>query len=189
MWITTLWNEGQPMLQWGVALSVTLVSAMTDLRSRTIPNVITLPALAAGLGAAVWSGGLPGVADALVAAALVSLPFLLLFVFAGGGGGDVKLMAAIGSWLGLVNGMVVLLAVALFGVLLAVVVTVARRRTAEVGNALVAMGLQLVLHGPGVIRPRDEAAPLPGSGVTVPYGVAIFLGSCTAAAGVFLWTT
>ena len=39
----------------------------------------------------------------------------MLFVFAGGGAGDAKMMGALGAWLGLANGVVALVAVALSG--------------------------------------------------------------------------
>ena len=66
--------------------------------------------------------------DALAACVMLALPYVVLFVFAGGGAGDAKLMGAIGTWLGLVNGVVALAAVAASGILLAVAFALARRR-------------------------------------------------------------
>lgn len=82
-----------------VALYTTL-AAVTDLRWRRIPNWLTLPTAAAGLiyhgcfaGGWGFSASLAGLA---IGFALLLIPFL-----AGGGGmGDVKLLAALGAWLG-----------------------------------------------------------------------------------------
>ncbi|MBN2474989.1 MAG: prepilin peptidase [Pirellulales bacterium] len=82
-----------------VGLYVALAAA-TDLRMRRIPNYLTVPAALAGLayhtlaptgwGLGTSAGGLA------VGFALLLLPWL-----AGGGGmGDVKLLAALGAWLG-----------------------------------------------------------------------------------------
>src|SRR5687768_7423149 len=113
MWATTLQNHPSPLLQWGAVLGATAVAAFTDSRARRIPNWLTGPVLAAGLIQAVVVGGGAGLADSLAAMLMLALPYIVLFLFAGGGAGDAKLMGALGSWLGLVQGAVVLGLVAL----------------------------------------------------------------------------
>lgn len=76
------------------------LAAISDLRQRRIPNVITVPAAALGLlfhtllpfGEGWWFA----LAGFAVGAVLLILPYLL----GGGGMGDIKLLAALGTWLG-----------------------------------------------------------------------------------------
>lgn len=71
-----------------------------DLQNRRIPNVLTLAGVMLGLGVNIAiagaSGGLQGLAGMLVAIAIL----LPVFVVGGIGGGDVKMMAALGALLG-----------------------------------------------------------------------------------------
>ena len=157
-------------IRWGVVIAAAVVAAITDLRSRRIPNALTLPALAAGLVAGGLIGGWIGLADAFAGCLALGLPHVMLFVFARGGGGDAKLMAAIGAWLGLFDGLLVLLCVALCGAVLAAIYLWWSRRT-QTGD-----------------ERTDEAAR---GAMTMPYGVAICGGVLAAVmgggAGGWLW--
>lgn len=105
-------------LKWVFAVLVTAASAYTDLLSRRIFNTLTYPAILAGIAmhlvaSAANAGGVPaitewcrtdGLADGIVgvlAAVAVSIP---LYVFRGIGGGDLKLLVAIGAILGFSQG-------------------------------------------------------------------------------------
>lgn len=84
-------------------LALALAAGRADARGGRIPNALTLPALAVGLLAGSPSGALLSVA-----------PLLPLFAMLKIGGGDVKLLAALGAFLGPGRGLLVLaLAVAL----------------------------------------------------------------------------
>ena len=82
-----------------VVLIAVLVAAATDLYRYKLYNVLTLPLLLSGL---VYHGidrGIPGLCESLLGA-LLGFGVLIVFHLMGGvGGGDVKLMAAIGAWL------------------------------------------------------------------------------------------
>jgi prepilin peptidase CpaA len=91
-----------------VLLTVTLVvCAWTDLRSRLIYDVVTLPALVAGLGLQALSHGWgegwtnPGLEGALTAVGIALLVFGLFHVTGGLGAGDVKLVMAVGAIVGM----------------------------------------------------------------------------------------
>ncbi len=76
-------------------------SVYTDLKHRVIPNRLTLPACLAGMGYHVWRTGISdgllfSIAGFAAGFAVLLVPFLL----GGMGGGDVKLVAAAGSWIG-----------------------------------------------------------------------------------------
>ena len=78
----------------------TLAAAIWDIRVKRIPNKLTLPVFGAGL---VYQVAFNQVDGLLAAAAGFAAGFGLLFVLwmiGSGGGGDVKLMGALGVWLG-----------------------------------------------------------------------------------------
>ena len=147
-------------------------AAVCDLRSRRIPDWLTLPALAMGLALSV-TAGVSSLVGALLAAGLCG-GALALFALGGGlGWGDVKLMAAVGALLGwpLPSWSLVLYALiytALIGGGVAVIVAFYEKKLAAALKATVAWPR----------RRRVQAR----SGVTIPYGVAIALGTIWAVA-------
>lgn len=89
----------QPLVS-AVALAVGLVACVTDVRSRRVPNLLTFGAAAAALGYHGWSAGGHGLALAGSGWLVGALLFMPFFLLGGMGAGDVKLLAALGAWLG-----------------------------------------------------------------------------------------
>lgn len=83
----------------GVGL-LTSIAAYTDTRFWKIPNKLTMPFFVLGLLYQVAFWGWAGLMDGLGGFALGFGTYFLLFMVAGGGGGDVKLMGAVSVWLG-----------------------------------------------------------------------------------------
>lgn len=84
-----------------VVLSLfTVTAAISDIRFRKIPNKLTLPVFLAGLVYQLMFFGLPGLGDGLAGFAVGFGTLFILWMIGGGGGGDVKLMGAIGVWMG-----------------------------------------------------------------------------------------
>jgi len=82
------------------ALAVALTACVTDLRTRRIPNTLTLGAALIAFLFFLATGGARGLglsAGGWLVGLAVFLPFFLL---GGMGAGDVKLVAALGAWLG-----------------------------------------------------------------------------------------
>lgn len=188
MWATS-WEMGLQPVPWVVAIGVSLVAAALDLHARRIPNLLTGPAFLAGVAWWTWAGGSSGLVLSVSAAVVLALPYVLLFVFAGGGAGDAKLMAALGAWLGLAAGLVVLFCVALAGVAGAIALSVATQRLRTVllnvrrmvGSVVVVLQVTKKLeNASGMFGPLDEMR-------TMPYGIAVFSGVCAAAGGLFVW--
>ncbi|QLC23879.1 prepilin peptidase [Parasphingopyxis algicola] len=85
---------------------VLLLLATLDIRHFWLPDRVTLPLVGLGLGSA-WLTGTPSLADALIGAAAgflllvaINIAYRALRGRDGLGGGDSKLLAAIGAWLG-----------------------------------------------------------------------------------------
>lgn len=88
------------------ACMILLLLALIDLRTRLLPDALTLPLLWAGLLVS-WAGFGVGLHDAVLGAALgygvlrmSGALFELLRGAPGMGGGDMKLLAALGAWVG-----------------------------------------------------------------------------------------
>ncbi len=83
-----------------------LTLTLTDLREKTLPDAVTLPLIAVGLAAALVLEPLDPLTHVLGAAAGVTLflavgaTFRRLRGYDGLGGGDAKLFAAAGAWVG-----------------------------------------------------------------------------------------
>jgi prepilin peptidase CpaA len=81
-------------------VAFTLIAAVVDVRSRTIPNWLTVPAFLAGVAFHCFHSGWHGLGLSLGGFATGFCLLLVLMAVGGGGGGDVKLMGALGAWLG-----------------------------------------------------------------------------------------
>jgi len=83
----------------GVGL-LTSLAAYTDIRFWKIPNKLTIPFFALGLVYQACFAGFAGLQDGLLGFAIGFGTYFVLFMVAGGGGGDVKLIGALSTWLG-----------------------------------------------------------------------------------------
>lgn len=87
-------------------MAYTLTALVSDLKTRKIPNWLTVSSLALALvfhtaaGAWTGTGALAGLGAALAGFGVGFGLLLVLWLIGGGGGGDVKLMGALGAWLG-----------------------------------------------------------------------------------------
>lgn len=167
-------------------LAVCATAAVWDLRTGLIPNWLTGTGalLGLGLGSAggiAQTGLYPGLLHGLAASASGGL-FLLLFfgLFRLVGAvkmGDVKLAAAAGTLLGWSLAPRALISIVMAGGLVAIVYALGR---GELGQVL----RNLLRLGRGLVRSREnrEAVTLH----TLPYGIAIFLGTAFTVAAAHL---
>ncbi|MCC6681603.1 MAG: prepilin peptidase [Phycisphaeraceae bacterium] len=187
-WYMTLWQHDHVLIQWLVVAAACLIAAASDVRCHRIPNVLTGTMFLAGLVFASNVGGWAGLADALVGALVTMLPFVLMFIFVGGGAGDAKLMAAVGAWTGLIGGLLAVIATLVAGGLCAVLTIVIRGQRPKVTTnmylLLTAMCAAVFMRGRG-----GKNCPVPQVQQlhVMPYGPAIFLGVCVAGGVVMRW--
>jgi len=174
---------------WVVVLIACVVGCVTDLRARRIPNLLTLPLWVTGLVFALVTHGFGGFAGAFAASIILAVPYVILFIGAGGGAGDAKMMAGIGAWLGLSQGLYALVVIAMLGGVVGVIwslcngsasVLFTKLRTAITG----AVGLAY-----GRLTPGECLAFLPtaGGSTRIPYGLAICFGALAAYGGGLQW--
>jgi len=83
-----------------IVTCIVVVACVFDVRTRRIPNVLTLSGAVAGLLYHLATSGLGGLQTAAAGWILGLLLLLPYFALGGMGGGDVKLVAALGAWLG-----------------------------------------------------------------------------------------
>jgi prepilin peptidase CpaA len=154
---------------WMLATIPALLAGWTDWRSRRIPNWLTVPALLLGIATNSFAMGWTGAKDSLLGAGLglgLLLPFVLVRSL---GGGDWKLVGALGAFLGPPRLLAVLLATILVAGLMAVVLIVWKKRVGQTLRNLAHMVAALfTLHLPGTEVSLDNPESL-----KIPFGVAV----------------
>lgn len=98
----------------GGLIGLALLASFWDLKEQRIPNWLTIPALLLALGIRA-SMGWPALGSGLAAAGAALGCGIIFFAVGGLGGGDVKLLAAVGAFVGWARLDVALLVMALVG--------------------------------------------------------------------------
>ncbi len=159
---------------WVAAAVIALVTmaAQADVRTRTIPNRLTFPALLLGVAMHTVLAGTEGLRSSLAGLALAGGVLLPGWLFGWMGAGDVKLMAAVGAWLAWPQAVVAVLASLVMGGAISLVMAVRRGvlRQALTGAALI---------GASALA-RTGAGPALTTGVRFPFALAVFAGSTFA---------
>ena len=156
-----------------VGILLTL-ACFTDLRTRRIPNVLTFSAAAGALLFHLATGGWSAADSSLAGLFLGALLFFPMFALRGMGAGDVKLLAAIGAWLGPGQVATVALATSIVGGVVAVVVAVAH---GYLRKALTNIYVVLVQWRIAGVRPLPAVTLEKTSGPKLAYAVPIAIGT------------
>jgi prepilin peptidase CpaA len=166
------------------ALGIAIVGAVKDVAGRRIPNWLTYSGLLAALIVRVTFAGWPGLKLGLAGMALAGGIFFLLFMLGGMGGGDVKLMAAVGAWAGAAQVVSVLIVGAIAGGMLAVGHILLHRRVGETLRNT----LELVRHhATAGLQPHPVLNVQQEGTMRLPYGLAIAIGTFYCVGNVFWW--
>jgi prepilin peptidase CpaA len=138
--------------------ALVLIAAFCDLRSRNIPNWLTLGGIAVGLAAHSYLTGWSGLQFSAAGLGLAALVFLPMFMMRWLGGGDVKLMAAVGALTGATNLIVIFIFDAMLGGVVALIAVITRGRSRRTIHNISRI-ISALLHGkaPHQVSPELEA--------------------------------
>ena len=163
-----VWEAGGLLPAAKVALPALLtLAAVVDLRQRRIPNALSFGGMVAGLILGFAQGGVSGFSESFLGLLTGGALFLPFYLARGMGAGDVKLMAAVGSFLGPRHALLATITVALVG---GVIAAWAAMRQGRLRAALRdASGVIFRVRSLKTLErsSREEA---------IPYGLAIALG-------------
>ena len=148
-----------------------------DVRYRRIPNALVFATLVGGLTINLGFGGLKGIIASVGGCGLAFVLMFVLHLFGAMGAGDVKLFAAIGAVTGAPLVLPTFFIVMMTGLVLAVYSMIRANavRTTMIGVVQIFAGLLPGWRMPRFEIPKDRRH-------TIPYGVAITVGSMIATA-------
>lgn len=152
------------MLKIILTFLLVIIAAVYDYRSRRIPNLLTMPAMVAGLALNACLSGGTGLEQSLLGLLLGVGLLLIPFAIGGMGAGDVKLLAAVGA----LNGPHFVLFTCIYGAIaggvMAVVLLLLKGRAQAVFANVVST---LVIPGQSLAK----------TNLGIPYGIAIGIGA------------
>ena len=172
-----------PLLIYVILTIFVVTCCVVDVRTRRIPNAISGPAVVAGVILNTMSYGLPGLGWSLAGVAVIVAILLAPFALGGLGGGDVKMMAAVGAFLGP--------RLALYGLLVGMILggVVMMVHLARIGRLAEKIGaLRTMVVNAALLRSVDPlrmAANDPVA-ISLPYSVPLGLGAAVVVAA-SLW--
>ncbi len=177
-----------------VLLTLIAFSVYFDITQKKIPNFLTLPVILGGLAFYIFSGGFSGFLFSFWGFGLGLAVFLIPYMSGGMGGGDVKLMAAIGALKGAEFILMTTVFTAICGGVIALVYLISKRQLLQTLKKILSMVavpfcniLALRFRTP-IFRkiavffsPPCEQAQ--GNKSYIPYGIAIGLGTVIVLSG------
>ena len=156
------------------AVALVLVACIPDLRTRRIPNALTLGAAIVALAFHAATNGLAGLATSAGGWLLGAALFFPIFALRGMGGGDVKLLAAVGAWLGPAQVIWVALITSVAGGVLGLVVAAFHGYLGKAVSNLFVLLMQWRVSG---IRPVEKVTLAGSRGPRLAYAVPIAVGT------------
>ena len=155
-------------------LLVVSVAVAFDVHTRRIPNALNFGAAAAAVCFAFFQAGVSGMTSALAGWVLGAALFFPFFALGGMGAGDVKLLAALGAWLGPIDAVYLAVFSSLAGGVAALVVSVLRGYLRQAFSNLWLMLMHWRVVGPTPVPGltlRDGRAPRLAYAIPIAAGV------------------
>ena len=156
--------------------ALVLIAAGFDLRYRKIPNWLVLTGLVAGISLSYVAFRGEGLKQALLGASLAFAVYFPLFALRAMGGGDLKLMVAVASFIGPSNWISLFLITAILGGAIAIVLLLYRGQLGTtLSNVLIVLGELSHLRAPYHRDPAlDVGHP---AAIRLPHGISIAAGT------------
>jgi prepilin peptidase CpaA len=165
----------QPELTYpAAATACALIGSIFDVKSRRIPNFITMPAFVFGLALHLALGGWKQLLTSLAAGVICGAIFLVFYLAGGMGAGDVKLILAVGCIAGLSHVAYLLVLTALSGGVMAIVWAMARGRLQQ---TIMNVGELASHHRHEGLQPHPDLNLKNAATLRLPYALAIAGGS------------
>jgi prepilin peptidase CpaA len=155
------------------ALALALAACLTDLRWRRVPNLLTFGAVAVALLMRLAMHGITGLPGAVLGWTVGLAMLLPLFALRGLGGGDVKLLAAFGAFVGPRMVLWTGLYGAIAGGVLAVIVTTGG---GVLGRTMANLGLMLSHWRVAGLAPVDGLTLDNSTSIRLPYAFPLACG-------------
>lgn len=151
------------------------IGALIDLRTRRLPNPLTMGLAAIGVAYAAWGIGGLSIGASLAGLALGLALMLPGHLIGATGAGDVKLFAAVGAFIGPVHILSAFLYTALAGGGLAVLISIMRRRLRQTVGSTARLIATAGANAPAIESPLEHNR--------FAYAPAIAVGTLLAAMG------
>lgn len=164
-------------IEWARSVAVIVLCATAvaiDLRTRRIPNVLTFGAALLALAFHGLAAGVQGALVSIVGWLIGAALFYPFFALGGMGAGDVKLLAAVGAWLGPAAALWTGIYGSIAGGALAVLVAVRHR---YLGTAVSNLGLLMASWRVSGVRSVSRLTLEHGQGPRLAYALAISIGA------------
>lgn len=156
------------------------IGAVSDWRTRRMPNLLTGSSMLAGLLLHLALGGWRAAGLAAGAGLLCGMGFFIFFLVGGMGAGDVKMMAAVGCIAGFGRLSELFLATVLIGGVFALALAVLR---GQLKRTICNVGALIFHHGQFGFVPHPDLNLLNSETLRLPYGIAIAAGCWLTLAG------
>lgn len=161
-------------LAWWSICIVLPAAAVIDMRTRRIPNWLSLPFLMAGLVGHSATEGLSGAGQSFAGLGLGLVLFGIPYLLHGSGMGDLKLGAGVGAWIGPSQLLLAFVATGIVGGVIAVGYALRRGR---LGQCLDSTSDLLVHFARAGIRPHRSIRLEQPNRLSIPYAPAIAIGT------------
>ena len=157
----------------GFAILIVIAACVFDVASSRIPNVLTFTTAALAIGFHMLAPAGLGAGYALIGLTVGLAVFFPMFALGAMGAGDVKLMAAIGAWVGWKAIIFVALYGSLAGGILAIIVALRRRYLREALRNVRMLAMYWWTEG---VKPLPALTLESKHSVRLPYALAIAAG-------------
>jgi prepilin peptidase CpaA len=171
--------HSQQMLYVFAALLCAGIGSIHDIKDRRIPNVLTGPSIVFALLLHLLLGGWTQIGSSALAGLIAGLVMLVFFIAGGLGAGDVKLMTAVGCFVGMPLLPQVMISTFIIGALFAIVLALYRGRLRQTLVNVVALAVH---HRQQGLTQHPDLNLRNISTLRLPYALPIAAGVLTTAA-------